>query len=187
MQLTLLLALLGCTGPAPGGAADRLAFRDLDCARIVDGALRDECVVYAVRAAPETADAACATVVSDVMREECWFTAVDARELTGDDAMRACGRTGRFVAPCHANAISREVSRLPPMNEAALTTEVQRILAVYHRPPREVGEIVRRRIAAVGEGASEGLGVEPAGFEPAGVESAGVEPAGAEPRAVAPD
>lgn len=148
----ILAALFACAGPDATAAADRLAFRDLYCARIVDGALRDDCVIAAVRAAPESADAACPGVVAEAMRDECWFTAIDARELVGADAMRACGRTGRFVAHCHANAISREVSRLPPMNEAALTTEVERILKFYTRPPREAREIVRRRIAAVGEG-----------------------------------
>ncbi|MES2640288.1 MAG: hypothetical protein V4850_12415 [Myxococcota bacterium] len=151
----MLLALLACAGPDPTGPSDRLAFRDLDCARIVDVALRDDCRIASVRAAPATADAACPEVASTVLREECWFTAVDAQELTGADAMRACGRAGRFVAFCHANAVSREVSRLPPMNEAALTTEVERILASYTRPQREAREIVRRRIAAVGEGNSE--------------------------------
>lgn len=145
--------LLACAGTDP--AADRLAFRDLDCARIVDAGMRDDCVIASVGAAPETAGVACPGVVSAVMRDECWFTAVDSRDLVGGEAVTACTRAGRFVAQCHANAISREVSRLPPMSEAALTTEVTRIVGTFRRSTKEVPGLVRRRIGAVGEGKAE--------------------------------
>lgn len=144
--------LVACAGSDP--AADRVAFRDLDCARIVDVGLRDECVVYAVRADPAVS-ARCGDVTSPVMRDECWFSAVDAAELTGADAMRGCMTAGRFDEACRGNAVSREISRLPPMPEAQLAYQIERIQAFYRRPRREVPDLVRRRIAAVGEGAPE--------------------------------
>lgn len=145
--MTLLLALLAC-GRDP--AADRAAFLVSDCPAIEDTTLRDDCLVSAVKAAPETDAARCPTVTNDAMRDECWFVAIDARELVGEEAARACARAGRFTNGCHANAISREVSALPPLDEAALTVEVERILAVYRRPPSEARDIVRRRLAVVG-------------------------------------
>ncbi len=163
-RLGAIVVFVGCgcvgerAGSAADPAADRVAFRDLACERIGDRSLRDECVIYGVRAAPGSAEAACPTVVSDVMRDECWFTAVDAHERVGRDAVHECARAGRFVSQCHANAISREVSALPPLPEGALTTEVERILATFRRPPGQARDLVRRRIAAVGEGAPVGLG-----------------------------
>jgi hypothetical protein len=140
-----VLVLLACARPDP--AADRAAFVALDCAVVQDVRLADECRVFAVDADPSREDTLCPEVRDPKWRDECRFIAVDARELTGDDAARACSAAGRFTAACHANAISREVSDLPPMDEARLTAEVQRILATYRRPPREAADIVRRRLA----------------------------------------
>lgn len=141
----MILGLLACA--TPDTSADRAAFVALDCTKIQDVRLADECRVFAVDADPSREATLCPEVRDPKWRDECRFIAIDARELVGEDAARACSAAGRFTAACHANAISREVSRLPPMEEAALTAEVTRILATFRRPPREAADIVRRRMA----------------------------------------
>lgn len=133
---------------APDPAAERAAFVALDCPAIHDPGLADQCRVFAVDADPSREGELCPQVVEPKMRDECRFIAVDARELVGDEAARACSAAGQFTAACHANAISREVSALPPMDEAALTREVVRILATFRRPPGQAADIVRRKLAS---------------------------------------
>ncbi len=144
--LFVMAGLLGCGTTDP--AADRAAFLALDCARIVDTRLRDECLVFSVKEG-RPADPVCGGVEDPVMRDECWFVGVDAQELTGAAAAHACGGAGRFVSACHANAISREVSRLPAMEEAALEAEIDRIIRQFRQPrPGEAREMARRRVGS---------------------------------------
>lgn len=146
----MIALLLACA--SDDGAADRAAFLLDDCASIRDDRLRDDCLVHAVATDAARADALCPRVTSPALRDECRFVAIDARALTGHEAASACLAAGRYTEPCHANAISREVSRLPPLPEAELRVAVAAILAVYHRPARDVDALVRRRLAAVGDG-----------------------------------
>lgn len=144
-MIALLAVLAGCGGPDP--AADRSAFRELRCDAIADPILADECRLFQVEAEPGRAGEICPRLREPAIRDECRFLAIDRRELVGADAARACGETGKFVAACHANAISREVSALPGMDEAALVREIERIIGQFRRPrPGEAAEIARRRV-----------------------------------------
>ena len=143
------VAFFGLAGCDRDLARDRGAFVAGDCSSVVDARLRDECLVFAAEAAPARADAICSGVEDALLGDECRFIAIDARGLVGREAAAACGRVGRFVAACHANAISREVSRLPPLEGAALTDAISRVVAQYRTPrPGEATEIARRRSAS---------------------------------------
>lgn len=81
-----------------------------DCPSIGELRLRQECLLFQVRAEPKRAAQLCPTMDEEFLREECWFVAVDARGLVEEEAQQGCKQAGRYEGPCLANALSRELT-----------------------------------------------------------------------------
>lgn len=145
--MTLFWAL-ACAAPDGEAAAERVAFVEGRCEALATDHLHDDCRVARVAADPARAEVECAAVRAPAMRDECRFVAVDALALVGDAAASACDAAGRYAGACRANVVSREVSALPPLAEPALRQRIAHILVTQRRPPRELDDLVRRRLAA---------------------------------------
>lgn len=110
-----------------------------DCAVIGELRLRQECVLFQVRAEPRLDAELCPRLDEDFLREECWFVAVDARGLVEEEAREGCQKAGRYEGPCLANALSRELT-IAEGKEAEfprLERRFREILVRYQQPEAE--------------------------------------------------
>jgi hypothetical protein len=97
--------------------------------------LGDECRLFAVRQNPALADIECSRIQQDFLRDECWFIVVDAEKLRGEAARQGCTRAGRYAGACISNAISRESTWIKenyPQTE--WQERLVLMLVEYHRP-----------------------------------------------------
>ncbi len=135
-MVLFLLGLGGCTGAL---SSDRAAYVANDCGGIKDEALHDECLLFAVEAAPADADALCGAVLRAHFKDACYFMAADAAKVTGEEAAQACRRAGVYAHLCLGHVILRDFEgnnpdTLPPREMVEKLRDIHRR---YGRPDAE--------------------------------------------------
>lgn len=108
------------------------------CEQIQDVPTRGECIVFEageLLKAGGDGYGACARLEHEGWQAVCFFEMVDAGKLRGEQAMRACRRTGAFLERCLAHALQREEStlarRYPAGQEGDLQEHIRSMLRPY--------------------------------------------------------
>ena len=124
----ILALLLACPQDPPDNPQlnDRLAYAQAIgeddpraalalCDQIEDVSMHGECSMFAARAIAQQGgdgEAVCEALPTLAWREVCFFEIVDASGTRGENALKACQRTGAFKERCLAHALQREERNL---------------------------------------------------------------------------
>ena len=128
MSVVGLWLVLWACGQSPGGDRDAYlrSIRSLGsdagvaagaCKEIAAPVLQGECLLFVAQARARGGDAegsrdTCEGIEHPGWQEVCFFEIVDGLGSWGDDAIRACARSGRFSDRCLSHALQRHAGRV---------------------------------------------------------------------------